>query len=213
MFSKVFRDIAKPQWYQIIHTLKRSTGMSVSELAKVLKMSYMGVKQHCVAMEKKGYLDTWRRPKAVGRPEKAYRLTTKADPLFPTVGHDVVLRILKVTETQIGPNEPERLMFGYFQDLTAEFQKKLKGKSVIEKATSLARIRDQAGHLSECLYDPKDGLRIVEYHNPMQPLFDQYSTAERMEETMFEKLLGTSVEREVEEASGLRRYIFQVSTL
>ena len=213
MFSKVFRDIAKPQWFQIIHTLKRSTGMSVSELAKALKMSYMGVKQHCVAMEKKGYLDTWRRPKPVGRPEKAYRLTSKADPLFPTVGYDVVLRIFKVTETQIGPNEPERLLFGYFQNLAEDFQKKIKGKSVIEKATSLARLRDQAGHLSECIYDPDTGLRIVEYHNPMQPLFDQYSTAQRMEESMFEKLLGTAVEREVEEASGLRRYIFQISTL
>lgn len=213
MFSKVFRDIAKPQWFQIINTLKRSTGMSVSELAKALKMSYMGVKQHCVAMEKKGYLDTWRRPKTVGRPEKAYRLTSKADPLFPTVGYDVVLRIFKVTESQIGPNEPERLMYGYFQNLTAEFQKKLKGKSVIEKATSLARIRDAAGHLSECIYDPEKGLRIVEYHNPLQPLFHQYPTARRMEETMFEKLLGTAVERREEEASGLRRYIFQIATL
>ncbi|NOX98177.1 MAG: hypothetical protein GXP30_00295 [Verrucomicrobia bacterium] len=213
MFSKVFRDIAKPQWFQIIHTLKRSTGMPVSELAKALKMSYMGVKQHCVALEKKGYLDTWRRPKAVGRPEKAYRLTSKADPLFPTVGYDVVLRIFKVTESQIGPNEPERLLFGYFQNLADEFQKKIKGKSVIEKATSLARMRDQAGHLSECIYDPDAGLRIIEYHNPMQPLFDQYATAERMEENMFEKLLGTAVEREVEEASGLRRYIFQITTL
>jgi predicted ArsR family transcriptional regulator len=213
MFSKVFRDIAKPQWFEIINTLKRSTGMSVSELAKALKMSYMGVKQHCVAMEKKGYLDTWRRPKTVGRPEKAYRLTSKADPLFPTVGHDVVLRIFKVTESQIGPNEPERLMYGYFQNLAAEFQKKLKGKSVIEKATSLARIRDAAGHLSECIYNPEKGLRIVEYHNPMQPLFNQYPTAKRMEETMFERLLGTSVERQEEAASGLRRYIFQIATL
>ncbi len=213
MFSKVLRDIAKPQWFQIIHTLKRSTGMSVTELSKALKMSYMGVKQHCVAMEKKGYLDTWRRPKAVGRPEKAYRLTVKADPLFPTVGHDMVVRILKVTERQIGPNEPERLLFGYFQDLGEDFAKLVKGKSVIEKATSLAKARDKAGYLSECLYDPKGGLRVVEYHNPMQPLFEQYPTAERMEESMFEKLLGTSVDREMEEASGLKCYVFQVTTL
>ncbi len=213
MFSKVFRDIAKPQWFQIINALKRSQGMSVSELSKAMKMSYMGVKQHCVAMEKKGYLDTWRRPKTVGRPEKAYRLTLKADPLFPSVGHDMVIRILKVTERQIGPNEPERLLFGYFQDLTEEFAKKVKGKSVIEKATSLAKARDQAAHLSECIYDPDGGLRIVEYHNPMQPLFEQYPTAERMEESMFEKLLGTAVDRQLEEASGLKCYIFQITTL
>ncbi|MCF6313219.1 MAG: winged helix-turn-helix transcriptional regulator [Verrucomicrobiales bacterium] len=213
MFSKVFRDIAKPQWLLIINALKRSQGLSVAELAKALKMSYMGVKQHCVAMEKKGYLDTWRRPKSVGRPEKAYRLTAKVDPLFPTVGYDMVIRILKVTERQIGSNEPERLLFGYFQDLGEDFAKQVKGKSVIEKASSLAKAREKAGYLSECLYDPKGGLQVVEYHNPMQPLFEQYPTAERMEENMFERLLGVSVERRMEEASGLKCYIFQVTTL
>ena len=81
-FFKLLRDIARPQWLDIMRHLKRSSGLSVNELAGKLGMSYMGVKQHCVELEKRGYLDTWRRPKAIGRPEKVYRLTEKADPLF-----------------------------------------------------------------------------------------------------------------------------------
>ena len=82
MFSQVINDVAKPQWLEIIKNLKRSTGMSVNELAAALGMSYMGVKQHCVELQKKGYLDTWRRPKEVGRPEKVYRLTEKRGRFF-----------------------------------------------------------------------------------------------------------------------------------
>ena len=95
MFFKALRDIAKPQWFDIINCLKRSTGMSVAELSSALGMSYMGIKQHCVELDKRGYLDTWRRPKAVGRPEKVYRLTSKAEPLFPQVGNEFSIILLK----------------------------------------------------------------------------------------------------------------------
>ena len=65
--------------------------MSVGELSEAMGMSYMGVKKHCIAMQKLGYLDTWRRPKDVGRPEKLYRITQKLDPLFPRIEDDVTL--------------------------------------------------------------------------------------------------------------------------
>ncbi len=213
MFLKVFRDFSKPQWFQILNLLKRSTGMSVHELSKAMKMSYMGVKQHCVEMEKKGYLDTWRRPKDVGRPEKAYRLTEKSAPLFPQVGNDLILKVLESTQALFGPNVPEKLLYSYFQEQTESYLKKLRGKSVVEKASSLAKMRDQSGYMSECLYDNQAGLRIVEYHNPLRVLAERYRTVERMEETMFERVLGTKVKRSEEKASGLRRYVFEIETL
>ena len=46
MFSQVFRDVCKPSYLAIITELKRSGGLAIPELAKILDMSYMGVKQH-----------------------------------------------------------------------------------------------------------------------------------------------------------------------
>ncbi len=213
MFFKAFRDVARPHWYEIITTLKCSTGMSVGELSKELKMSYMGIKQHCIELHKRGYLDTWRRPGTKGRPEMEYRLTDKAAPLFPQIGDDLMLQVLSTTETLFGNNIPEKLMYGWFQEQTTMFQKKLRGKSLSEKATAFARLRDTAGYLAECHYDSTNGLRIFEYHNPLQSLFDKYPRLERMEETLFEKVLGTSVTRTVSKASGLRRTVFEITTL
>lgn len=68
----LLREIVHAPVLEIILLLKRSTGMSVNELCREMKMSYMGVKQHCVELEKKRLLDTWRRPKPAGRPEKVY---------------------------------------------------------------------------------------------------------------------------------------------
>ena len=212
MFSKVLRDIAKPQWIEIISILKRSTGMSVAELAKRLKMSYMGVKQHCVELQKRGYLDTWRRPKNIGRPEKAYRLTSKVNALFPQVGNDLTLEILEAVEQTYGSSASEKLLYTYFHKMTDRYLSKVKGETPAERAVSLARVRDLEGYLSSC--DPEEaeelGLRIVEYHSPFSEVADKYPIALRMEEHMFEKILGATVQREAEHASGLVRYTFRI---
>lgn len=212
MFLKNLRDIARPQWFRIIIAIKRSTGLSVPELAKELKMSYMGIKKHCVALEKLKYLDTWRRPKEVGRPEKLYRLTEKANALFPGVGDDLTLSLLASAD-QIDPNAAEKLLFGYFQQRTESYLKKAKGQSIADRAASLAKLREQDGYLSECRYNREGGLQIVEYHNPLQAIFDKYPTVERMEEHLFEKVLSAGVSRTVEQASGLRRFVYAIRTL
>jgi len=62
MFSKSHRDVMKPSYAAIIESLKRSDGMPVSDLSRELKMSYMGVKQHCQKLTSLGYLEEWRVP-------------------------------------------------------------------------------------------------------------------------------------------------------
>ena len=153
MFFKVLRDIAKPQWFDIISRLKKSTGLSVAELSESLGMSYMGVKQHCVELNKRGYLDTWRRPKAVGRPEKAYRLTSKADPLFVELGSEFVVDLLKNVDKTYGASAAEKLLFGYFHEIGLKYEKKIKGESLYERAVSFSKIRDNEGCLSSCEID------------------------------------------------------------
>jgi predicted ArsR family transcriptional regulator len=212
MFVKTIRDISRPHWFPIIDAVKRSTGLSVPELAKKLDMSYMGVKKHCLSLEKLGYLDTWRRPKVVGRPEKLYRLTEKANGLFPQIGNEVTLSLLEAA-TQADANAAEKLLFAYFNRQTESLMKKVRGDTVAERAASLAKIREQAGHLSECVYSREDGLCIVEYHNPLQALFDRYPTLDRMEEQQIERILNAPVDRIVDKASGLRRVIFKIGTL
>jgi predicted ArsR family transcriptional regulator len=213
MFLKILRDIAKPQWFEIIIHLKQSTGMSVAELSNALGMSYMGIKQHCVELEKRGYLDTWRRPKKVGRPEKAYRLTHKADLFFPQLGNDFALGILNSLSNMQGEAAAEKILFGYFKERTDYYKKKVKGENSQELAASLAKMRHSEGYLSE--FSQADGsgatgCRIVEYHTPFGDLAGKYPILLRMEEQMFERILDAPVKRIEERASALVRFVFNV---
>ncbi len=213
MFTKVLQDISRPQWFEIIRHLKQSQGLAVGELAEKLGMSYMGVKQHCVSLQKKGYLDTWRRAKAIGRPEKIYRLTDKADPIFPEGGNELTLGILEGVAKVYGPSAPDKLLFNYFQAKADAYLAKIKGDAVAEKATALAKLRFQEGYLSDCTYIRGEGLKISEFHHPLASVLAAYPSVVRMEEGMFERVLGTKVKREEEHAAGLTKTTFLIDSL
>ena len=210
MFLRSLRDIAKPQAVAVIGLLKKSTGMSVAELARELKMSYMGVKQHCVELEKKGFLDTWRRPKQIGRPEKTYRLTEKASDLFPDAGCSVTLEILKDVQSIYGPNAPDKLLFSYFGRRTDFYTKKVKGETVTERALAFAKLRESEGYISDVSLEGDDGFSIIEHHNPLEKIASKYPSVVRMEETLFSRVLQAPVHREEERASGLTRFVFKI---
>jgi predicted ArsR family transcriptional regulator len=208
----------RASWAAILEAIKVSDGMPVSDLARELKMSYMGVKQHCLKLAELGYLEEWRVPRAkkeVGRPEKLYRLTSKCDALFPEAGVGLTLAVLEGVKQLYGDSAPEKLLFHHFQVLRDQWQPKVRaGKSMVEKATRLADIRDKSGWFSKCHYDAESGFRIEEFHNPLAKIYGEYPNAVRMEVQMMEQLLGTRILRnEVSTGKGRKRVVYEIATL
>lgn len=213
MNQRLISQIGKSQRLKIVNRLKRSEGMSVGELAKALGMSYMGVKQHCVELEERRYLDTFRRPKApgeTGRPEMAYRLTRKTHELFPVADNTLTIELLRAAQTLYGPAAPEKLLFHAFQKEAERYLARLKGETLAEKVKWLARLRDAAGHMAEHEEDG-DGLRIVEHHSPIISLLELYpGLVARMEQQLFERVLDAPVTRTQAELSGLYCCTFRI---
>ncbi|MEN3943855.1 hypothetical protein WJU23_21315 [Prosthecobacter sp. SYSU 5D2] len=211
MIFPILRDILHTPVVEIILHLKQSPGMTVKELCGVMKMSYMGVKQHCDAMAEKGYLDSWRHPVPHGRPEKIYRLTSKLDPLFPTASAEHLLELLSHAERLFGMTAPEKLLYAFFASKAERYAKKVTVETELEnKALVLARLRTADGCMSVVEMSGTGGLRIVDYHCPHVELLRQYPLIEEIECEMMERLLGCTVQRDVEERSGLRRVIFSL---
>lgn len=218
MFFGAHKETMRASWAAILEAIKVSDGMPVSDLARELQMSYMGVKQHCLKLVELGYLEEWRVPRAkkeVGRPEKLYRLTSKCDPLFPVAGVGLTLAVLEGVKQLYGDSAPEKLLFHHFQVLKEQWQPKVRsGKSMVEKATRLADVRDKSGWFSKCHYDAETGFRIEEFHNPLAKIYAEYPNAARMEVQMMEQLLGTKVVRNtVSTGKGRKRIVYEIATL
>src|SRR4051812_27727745 len=149
MNQKMLAEIGRTQRLEILNSLKRSKGMSVNELVRKMKMSYMGIKQHCLTLQRDGYLDTWRRPQKMGRPEMVYRLTRRTHDLFQADSNVFTLELLKSVDETYGPNAPEKLLYNLFERKTAGMKAKVKGDTVADRARWLARIRDTEGYMSQ----------------------------------------------------------------
>ena len=213
MNQRLLAEIGRTQRLEIMNALKRSRGLSVNELVREMKMSYMGIKQHCLTLERDGYLDTWRRPQKMGRPEMVYRLTRRAHDLFQEDGNRFTLEVLRSIQDIYGPNAPEKLLYNLFERKCAELKEKVRGATIAERAKTLAKVRDTEGYMSEFKMDDEDGgPQIIECHSPLMNVLDKYPIIGRLEQDIFEQVLGTKVRREETRNSGLYECVFYFAT-
>src|SRR5437879_9594758 len=139
MNQRLLTEIGRTQRLEILNSLKRTKGMSVNELVERMGMSYMGIKQHCLTLQRDGYLDTWRRPQKMGRPEMVYRLTRRSHDLFPSDSNEFTLELLQSLRDIYGTNGPEKLLYNVFETRTAELKAKAKADNVDEPAKWLVK--------------------------------------------------------------------------
>lgn len=211
MKGKFLKKVAKNPKLLILTEIKRSQGLSVSELCDRVGLSYMGVKQHCIALERDGYLDTWRRPKGMGRPEKAYRLTDVAQEFFPTESSNFTTEILNSIQEVYGPTAPDKILYNIYKHEADKIREKVKDGNLEQKMRQLASIREERGYMSEYYFNRESGRHMItEFNSPILSCVDHYPVIRDLERQMFEQILEVKIDRNEERVSGLYKCMFQV---
>ncbi len=178
--------------------LKVSGGMAVTELAKKLGSSYMTVKQHCEDLSKRGYLVRIRVPRTeIGRPEIFYRLSDKAEQMFPDIPSSFSIDMLEHARQLFGDTAPEKLLFQYFQDREEYWKTRIKqSATLLNRADAFAKLREKEGLFMKCLHDETAGQVLLrEFHHPLHQVFDKFPRAILMEQKAMEVALGARISR------------------
>ena len=197
----------------ILREIKRSQGLSVTELCQRVGLSYMGIKQHCIGLEREGYVDTWRRPKGMGRPEKAYRLTEGAKEFFPSRYPQFSLQILDSVKEIYGSLAPEKILHNIYKAETARYEIKLQKLDGEARFRGLAQLREEDGYMAEYSFDNSARLhRITEFNSAIQDCLESFPVIHDYERQLFEKVLRTKVRREEERVGGLYRCTFTAAS-
>jgi predicted ArsR family transcriptional regulator len=209
--QRLIQQVGRSARLRVMNELKRTQGMCVGDLAEKLHMSYMGVKGVCLDLQKRGLLDTWRTPQKIGRPQLYYRLTQRAHDLFPTESNQMTIHLLEAAQKLYGAAAADKLLLVVFQRQAEQYTARLRGGTVAERAKALAHLRDNDGYMSEFEADESGTLRIVEHHSPILDLLRSYPLVAKLETELFQRLLGTSVQREEQVASGQFRATFTIT--
>jgi len=188
---KIKRELPNRSAYAVADHLKRSSGLSVGDIAARLGMSYMGVKAQCLVLEKSGHITSRNQHHGSGRPLLIYRLTAKGQRLFENEDDRLAVSLLHGARTLFGAAAAEKLLFLHFQKQTARYLESLPARSSPEdRLAALAALRDADGHMARV-----EGGCLVESHVPLAGIFEAFPAAIVMEEAMISKVLGVTVTR------------------
>jgi predicted ArsR family transcriptional regulator len=196
MKSPFAQKFVRTQKYKILRSLKEHGALSVPDFLKKLDLSYMGIKQHCIELERDGFLVQKRRARKSGRgrPEQTYELSPSAEEFFPQ--HDTLLtrQIIYALRQLYGTNAPEKILFTIFQNRIASYREKITALLLSDRINEFIELREQDGYFLELITE--EGLfNILEYHSPLQGLLAEFPILMNFELQLYQKTLNPEVHR------------------
>lgn len=191
--NPIDKSLGSGQRRAALGELKRSSGLAVRELAGRLGLSYMGAKQHCLLLEKKGYVESRNEHRGAGRPHLVYRLSKRGQALFTGEDCRLAISMLQQARGLFGAGAPGKILYSHFQEKASRYLGKMPVAGELgERLLRLAELRDEEG----CMSRAEEG-GLVEYHCPMKALFDEFPEAAGLEEAMLSKVAGVGLKRRV----------------
>ena len=177
---------------EVLREIKSGGPRPVGELAAALGLSYMGAKQHCLALEKKGLLSSRNNHRGAGRPLLIYSLTRRGQAWFDDADNSIAISVLRHAQSLFGASSAAKLLLLTFQERIQKYKALVPQETpVAQRMVLLAKARDDEGHMVELV----PGIRIIERHNPAAALHKAFPEADALEESLFRHVLGVPVRR------------------
>lgn len=184
-----------PTRERIILLLKKSNPLSIDDLSKQLNITPMGIRQHLLFLERKGIVDFVIKRQGVGRPAFLYKLTDKADELFPKAYHKFIVSAFKDIEKNDGRNKIDDIFRWRKERLLKEHKESLfDKKSLYDKVNGLKNILESEGYLVD-LDDNDRYYKLKQFNCPIAKVASEFKEACRYELQMYRDLLKKEVTR------------------
>lgn len=196
MVTQPLSDAPENTHQAVLYHLKRNNEMTVAELCDVLGITSMAVRRHLTGLQKEGLIEGRLVRQSRGRPTYRYRLTSKAESLFPsglatmafdlldavfeTKGHTGVMELLTLRDSWL-----EKRHKGRLEQLPME-----------ERIAEVVKIYSESGFMTRWERLPDGNYFIYQQHCAIHHLATQYRQICVLEPRLMSNLLGVKVTRE-----------------
>lgn len=180
---------------KLIMLLNKCDGMSTEELSNELKITPMGIRQHLLALENKGFVTYEPERKGIGRPGFVYKLTEKAEDLFPKFYHNFLLDFLVEIEEREGRKKVDDLFRWRKERIYRNNMDKINGTAELPaKIRKMAAVLKEEGYLVE-LEEAGNNYLMKQYNCPVSLISKRYRECCTHELDMYRQLLDMDVTR------------------
>lgn len=135
----------QPTRRKILLALKKSGGLTATELSELLGMTAMGIRRHLTTLERDGLVMFDSQQRGFGRPSYLFELTPQAENLFPKTYHILANELLGYLDEE----ELARIFDRRAQRRVRVGRARLSGLESREKIAELARLLDEEGYLAQ----------------------------------------------------------------
>lgn len=180
----------------IILLLKKNGGMAIEDLSKIIDITPMGIRQHLLALEKKGIVNYITRRRGIGRPGFVYTLTDSANNLFPDSYDSFAVGLLKDIKKHEGPEKVDKIFSWRRERLFKMNKEALTGKENLEETLhTFKNILESNGHLVDISRN-NGHYHLRQYHCPIHKISAEFKEACKYELILYRDLISKNITRE-----------------
>jgi predicted ArsR family transcriptional regulator len=188
---------------RILVLLRRHGRLSAPGLAQLLQLTSVGVRRHLAVLERDGLVSSALEKPRRGRPTAVYRLTDAGLETFPRHYDEVAREALAFLKDRDAAALSQFLAWRN-ERLAASYAGRVEGATLAERTDALAEVLNEQGFMAEV--EPTDGgLRLCQHNCTVEHLATELPDLCASEAELFERLLGTRVERETTIVDGAAR--------
>jgi predicted ArsR family transcriptional regulator len=197
---------------KILNLLKNNGAMTAKFLAKELRITTMGIRQHMLKLEQKGEITFEDRKASRGRPTRYWILAEKSNIHFPD-GHETLnLQLIESVKSVFGEQGLDKLIKQREKESFVIYSKILNQQNnLIAKLEALAHIRSNEGYMAQV--ENKQGeYWLLENHCSICAAASTCLDFCRSELQLFQQLFKNiaSITREEHIMQGARRCAYRV---
>lgn len=186
----------------IIEHLKQRGSMSVEEMAEALGVSRVCVRKHLVLLESDGLIRYQQERHERGRPRFIYRLTEKADCLFPRAYDDLAREILEQMQRCFGEGAMESVFAARADSLIGQLREECRGLTFEQSLRHLVKCINAKGYVADMRRQKDGSYRLTQRNCPTESIAITHPQLCEEELRIYREVLSCEVIRECRISSG-----------
>jgi predicted ArsR family transcriptional regulator len=186
----------------IIEHLKQRGSMSVEEIADALGVSRVCVRKHLGLLESDGLIRYEQERHERGRPRFIYRLTEKADCLFPRAYDDLAREILEQMQKHFGDGAVESVFAARANALIDQLKTECRGLTFEQRLKHLVRAINIKGYVADMRRQKDGSYRLTQRNCPTESIAMSHPQLCEEELRIYREVLACDVIRECKISSG-----------
>lgn len=185
-----------PTREKVLLHLKKRGSLSIDDLSRELHITSIGIRQQILFLERKGFIKYITKRQGAGRPAFLYKLTEKADDLFPKGYDKFIIDLFKDIEKNEGRDKINEIFRWRLNRLLKEAGKALSDKITIkDKMNGLRDFFESEGYFTE-FSDSNNHYSLRLFNCPIYKIAAKYKEICRYDLQLFKEILGKELNRE-----------------